>query len=111
MKMPYKFETIGYKVPKNKDRRRKLNDYEKQQIKELYGKIPQRKLARAFGVSRRLIQFYGDPEKHERNKVLRAIRGGSMVYYSKDKQRGYMKRYRDYKKKIYNEDGENEYLP
>ena len=96
--MPYKFETEKKKIGKDRDRRRKITDEQRAEIKRLYGSISQRKLAGMFKVSRRLIQLYGDEDKLERNKELHKINGN---YYQKDKQRVYMKRHRDYKKSIF----------
>ena len=86
------------KIPKELDRRIKLSDDDKAKIKKLYGKISQRKLAKAFGVSRRLIQFIGDEEKHKRNLLQRKLTGGSSQYYKKDRHKKYMKKHRRYKR-------------
>jgi len=98
--MPYKFETEHLKIPKDKDRRRKLSDSDKLRIKELYGTVSQRKLAKSFGVSRRLIQFIGAPSKLKKMLECRKLRGGSKQYYNKEKQREYMKTHRKYKKSL-----------
>ena len=100
--MPYKHKF--YKIKKENDRRIKLTDMEREEIRILYGIISQRKLARIYGVSRRLIQFIGDPEKHEKNLVARRKRGGSKFYYDKDKHREYTKDHRHHKQKLYLED-------
>ena len=52
--MPYKFETDKKKIPRDKDRRVKLSEEDRQEIKELYPFISQRTLAKMFNVSRRL---------------------------------------------------------
>jgi hypothetical protein len=98
--MPYKFETIGFKVGRDRDKRYKLSDYEIQQIKELYGKISQRKLAKYFKVSRRLIQYHGDTHINKRIKEL--SKDNYKLYYNKYKHKDYMKRHRDYKKLLFN---------
>jgi hypothetical protein len=98
--MPYKFETDKKKIPKYKDKRIKLTDKDKEEIKQYYGKISQRKLANFYGVSRRLIIFVACPEKHKKNLQDRKNRGGSKQYYNKEKQREYMKRYRKYKQQL-----------
>ena len=92
--MPYKFETDKRKIPRELDRRVKLSLEDREKIKEYYGKISQRKLAKLFGVSRRLIQFIGDPEQYEKNKGIRRY------YYDKDKHREYMKNHRRWKKQL-----------
>lgn len=68
--MPYKFETDKLKIPRNKDRRVKLSIRDREKVKKLYGKVSQRKLAKAFEVSRRLIQFVGDPTKQVQELIL-----------------------------------------
>ena len=99
--MPYKFEYTHLQIPEEKDRRIKLSDSERQEIKEMYGKISQRKLAKLFGVSRRLVIFIGCPEKYKLNLQQRKERGGSMIYYDTEKSRKSMKEHRDYKKELY----------
>jgi len=97
--MPYK--NIIFKIKREDDSRVKLSEEQRQEIKDLYGKISQRKLAKAYGVSRRLIIFIGCPEKLEQNKIERKLRGGSTIYYNKDKQRDYMKKHRHHKQALY----------
>jgi transposase len=84
--MPYKNEYEHLKLPRKHDARVKLTLEDKERIKELYGSVSQRKLAAMFGVSRALIRWYGDPEKHRQNLLRRAERGGSRIYYDKKKQ-------------------------
>lgn len=64
--MPFKSEKI--KLPKELDRRRKLSDEQREEIKEKYatGLYSQRALAREYNVSRRLISFVIDEEKAKR---------------------------------------------
>ena len=83
--MPYKNETLKLKLPREKDKRVKLSLEDREEIKRLYGKVSQRQLARDFGVSRSLVRWYGDPDKHKQNLKRRAERGGSMIYYDKKK--------------------------
>lgn len=99
--MPYKFEQEQQKIPRNKDRRIKLTEDERDEIRRLYGTISQRKLAQMFGVSRRLITFIGDPKQHEKNLLRRKENGGSMQYYDKDKNKIAMKKHRHYKYTLY----------
>lgn len=98
--MPFKFETKKLKIPKEFDRRRKLSDEERKEIKELYGTISQRKLAKMFNVSRRLIVFIGDPKQLEKNLLSRDIRGGARIYYSKSKNTKAIRKTRLYKKSL-----------
>lgn len=98
--MPHKFERDKTPMPRDKDRRIKLTDEQRDEIRELYGTVSQRKLAAMYGVSRRLIQFIGDPSAQERDLLRRQERGGSSIYYDKAKQRGYMKKHRRYKQEV-----------
>jgi len=96
--MTYKFETNKMRIPKEYDRRRKLTDTEREEIKQLYGTISQRKLAKKYGVSRRLIVFIGDPEQHKKNLIAKKMRGKEGY---KKINAEYMKKHRRYKKKLY----------
>lgn len=101
--MPYKCQYDKMKIPNEYDRRCKLIESQRQEIRDLYGLISQRKLASLYGVSRRLIQFIGDPKKKERELELRKMRGGSKIYYNKEKWKHIMREHRQYKKKLYDE--------
>ena len=61
--MPYKSEKI--KLSPTQDRRRKLTDEQKEEIKRIYaeGNIGQRPLAKQFGVSKSAIQLIVNPER------------------------------------------------
>ena len=93
--MPYKFESIP--VGRENDRRIKLTDEQRDEIRHKYstGQYSQRQLASEYNVSRRLIVFILYPERQR--KV------DSAKYYSTEKQRVYMQRHRDHKKKLYEE--------
>ena len=90
--MPYKFQTDKLLIKREDDKRVKLTDEERKEIKKLYGSISQRKLAVMFNVSRRLIIFIGNPKTKERNLELRAEKGGSSFYYDKEKHTKAMKK-------------------
>lgn len=66
--MPYKSETI--KLSETQDRRRKLTDEQKEEIKRIYksGVCGMRPLAEQFGVSRSTIQVIVNPNRAERVK-------------------------------------------
>ena len=98
--MPYKFDTDKKKIPRDKDRRVKLSEEDRQEIKELYPFISQRTLAKMFNVSRRLIIFIGNPKAKERDLELRELRGGWKQYYNKEKWKEQMKNHRRYKRKL-----------
>ena len=59
-----------------------------------------RKIAEMFNVSRRLIQFILDPEKHKENLERRKERGGSKIYYKKEQHTKAIREHREYKKEI-----------
>ena len=99
--MPYKCEKIVKLVGTSKDRRRKLSDEQKDEIAALKGTISQRECARKFNVSRRTIQFIWDPDKHKENLKRKQERGGSRQYYTKEKNREYIKRHRHYKQELF----------
>ena len=98
--MPYKFETEHKKIKREDDKRIKLTDEQREKIKILYGQISQRKLAKMFNVSRRLIVFIGDPSQLEQNLECRKKRGGWKYYYVKHKHAQAMKTHRQYKLKL-----------
>ena len=99
--MPYKCEKLVKLEGTSEDRRRKLTDEQKDEIAALKGQISQRECARRYGVSRRTIQFIWDPDKQKRNLERRQERGGSSKYYSKEKQREYIKKHRHHKQEVY----------
>lgn len=84
--MPYKSEYTHLKMPREQDARVKLTDEQREEIRELNGKVSQRECAKLYNVSRSTIRWIWMPEKHERNLLMREIRGGSMIYYDKESQ-------------------------
>lgn len=102
--MPYKFDNLPINDPKH-DKRVKLTEDDKEKIRQEYatGLISQRGLARKYKVSKRTIQFVLDPEKLERVKEQFKERRKDGRYYSKEKQREYMKKHRDHKKELWAE--------
>jgi hypothetical protein len=60
----------------------------------------QRRLAKMFNVSRRLIQFILNPESHKKNLERRRELGGSKIYYKKDKHTKAIREHRQYKKEL-----------
>lgn len=99
--MPYLNQTKKLKIPVELDRRIKLNDVQKQEIIDLYRTTitSQRKLAKLYGVSRRLIYFILNPDKLEECKQRRLEKG--TTYYDKEKHRVYMQEHRTYRQKLY----------
>lgn len=98
--MPYKSEKITISGSRH-DRRRKLTEGQKQEIRENKMGLSQRKLAAVYGVSRRTITFILDPEKLAENLKRRQERGGHKQYYDKEKHAHYMQNHRKYKQDLY----------
>jgi transposase InsO family protein len=86
------------------DRRVKLTKAQKAEIFMNRDGLSQRGLARLYGVSRRTIQFILDPEKKVRDLANRKARGGSKIYYDREKHTKAIREHRDYKKSL-NEKG------
>lgn len=57
-------------------------------------------ISRLFKVSKRTIQFILFPERAEKNIELRQKRGGSKIYYEKEKHKIAMQKHRNYKRQI-----------
>ena len=98
--MPYKSEKL--ELPPNKDRRRKLTDEQKEEIKRIYaeGKCGTRPLAKQFGVSRSTIQVIVNPAIKQRhhNYVKEHWRD---YRPSKEEWAETMKEHRHYKQELY----------
>lgn len=98
--MPYKSERI--KLAPTQDRRRRLTDEQKEEIKKLYatGLIGQRPLAKQFGVSRSLIQVIVNPEIAEKKK--QRIKEHWQDYRpSKEEWAKTIREHRHYKQELY----------
>lgn len=100
--MPRKSDSIPINDPKL-DKRVKLTDENKQQIKDEYitGTISINGLARKWDVSKRTIQFILFPERAEHAKKLYAERRKDGRYYDKDKHTKAVREHRDHKKKLF----------
>jgi len=92
---------MGQIVGTKYDRRVKLDKSQKEEIILSHERgAGVNELARTYEVSRRTIQFILRPEALERNKELREKRGGSKIYYDKDKNTEKMREHRNYKKEL-----------
>ena len=98
--MPYKSETI--KLSETQDRRRKLTDEQKEEIKKLYatGLVGQRPLAKQFGVSKSTIQLIVNPER------AKAVRERGKKHWrdykpSKEEWAKTIREHRHYKQELY----------
>ena len=100
--MPYKAEKI--KLSREQDRRVKLSDEEREEIREKYatGCYSQRGLAAEYHVSRRLISFILDDEKAKRAaEQLKARRADGRYKPSKEKWAETIRNHRQYKQRLY----------
>lgn len=74
------------------------------QIKQLYEDNNSiNGISKLFNVSKRLVQFILFPDRHIISLQLRKERGGSKIYYDKDKHTVSNKDYRNYKRKLLKE--------
>ena len=98
--MPYKSEKI--KLSESQDRRRKLTDEQKEEIKRIYaeGKVGQRPLAKQFGVSRSIIQLIVNPERAKSVKE-RAKKHWRDYRPSKEEWAKIKREHRHYKQELY----------
>lgn len=99
--MPYISEKIP--LPPQYDRRRKLTEDDKIEIVRLRKEhnLSQRTLARMFGVSRKLIIFIIDPERHERAKAQFKERRKDGRYYDRETNTIAVRNTRQYKQQLY----------
>jgi predicted DNA-binding protein YlxM (UPF0122 family) len=82
----------------------KLLPCQKEMVKHWYDKgISITKIAKDFKVSKRLIQFILFPERHTKNLQDRKERGGTMIYYDKEKHTKAIREHREYKKQVLND--------
>ena len=95
--MPYRSEKIIIRGSQY-DRRQKLTPEQKSEIAFRYATtgISQRKLAKEYGVSRRLITFIVNPEEENRNKQQLKIRKPDRAKLTKS-----VREYRRYKQKLF----------
>jgi len=101
--MPYSTDNKALKDP-FLDRRRKLLPCQEEMIK-VYHKAGTsiNQLSRDFKVNKRTIQFILYPERLEKNKQLRHERGGSSIYYIKEKHTKSVREHRNHKAKVFNQ--------
>lgn len=91
------------------DRRRKLTDEQRQNIRNEYFNTAESdrptmtSLAQKYGVDRRLIQFILFPEREKRHKQRASKRWKEGRYYDRERSRKNMQNYRDYKRRLLKE--------
>ncbi len=101
--MPYKSEHIAISGTQY-DRRQKLTPEQKAEIFHRYHteNVSQRKLAREYGVSRRLITFIIDPDKQEQSRQSLKQRKAKGLYKpDKQKWAATVREYRRYKQQLF----------
>lgn len=101
--MPYKSEKIKISGTKH-DRRQKLTSEQKDEIRHLYytTDTSQRKLAKQFGVSRRLITFVLEPERYERSRErLKEKKSKGFYRQSKEQWAASIREHRRYKQQLF----------
>lgn len=96
--MPHWFITEKVKLPPDADRRRRLTEEQRREIKD--SPLPIRQLARIYEVSRSTVKFIKFPEKLEHNKMLRKQRGGSKIYYDRKKNTEAKRKHLRYKASV-----------
>ena len=100
--MPYKSEKI--KLLRSQDRRIKLTDEQRKEIRQKYstGLHSQRALAKEYGVSRRLITFVIDDSKYQKCKEQFKERKADGRYKpDKETWAKTMREHRQYKQRLY----------
>lgn len=102
--MPMKDENL--RVGKENDRRIKLNDQQRDEVKELRKQgLSYDKIAKNFDVSKGLIIMICNPDIAERKRKQFIERSREGRYrYPKEQRNKYMREHRHYKRKLY-EDG------
>ena len=98
--MPYKSEKL--KLSETQDRRRKLTDDQKEEIKRIYesGVCGTRPLAKQFNVSRKTIQLIVNPEMKQRQHDYVA-NNWRKYRPTKEEWAETMKEHRRYKQELY----------
>jgi len=98
------------KLTAEQDNRRKIPVSEHEYIQKRYREgESQRQIARAYGVSRRLIVFILYPERLVARMESVKRNKSWLKYYDKDKQREYMRTYRLHKKEVGQKNAINEW--
>ena len=102
--MPYKSDKKGVLIPRELKRNIKLSMEEREEIRlirALHG-YSYNTIARAYGVSKRLVQFICDPEKERINRERRKRLGKDGRYYNREYNKEQVRESRRYKHWLYN---------
>jgi hypothetical protein len=99
--MPYKTEKIALESRALK-RSAKLLECQKEMVLNCRDRgFSFNRIAKIFHCSKRLIQFICDPQKQKENYKRRQEKGGSTIYYDKEKHTIAIKNLRNYKQKLF----------
>ena len=99
--MPYKHETEHLRLSPQQDRRRKLTDEQKEEIRQLYadGKGSWQALADRYHVSRSLIGIIVNPARAE--KVRSRVKEHWRDYHDQERLTAAVRATRRYKQELY----------
>lgn len=99
--MPYKHETLHLRLQPDQDRRRKLPEEQKEEIRQLYadGKGSHRALADRYHVSKSLINLIVNPDRAA--KVKAHTRDHWKDYADREKLTAAVRDTRRYKQELY----------
>lgn len=96
-----------YRVGRARDKRIKLTDDERQDIKRRYNNgATKRALARFYHVDRRLIDFIVNPDKYEATLRRRSDEKAHLKYYDSERRKEYIQKHNLYKKQLMEADTE-----
>ena len=99
--MPYKHETEHLRLSPQQDRRRKLTDEQKEEIRQLYadGKGSWQALADRYHVSKKTIGLIVNPATAERDRAY--IKAHWRDYHDREKLTAAIRATRRYKQELY----------
>lgn len=102
--MSYKFETDKIKLSETQDRRKKLTESQKQEIRELYstGHFSLNQLAKQFEISKKSILLIVNPESNEKAKEYRKENWKRWQRTGEERNKA-VREHRRYKQQLYKE--------
>lgn len=106
--MPHPWESKRKRIPRPLDRRIKLSDTDRTEIKRMYAAgVSIRAIAREYAgrCSRRMIQFVIFPDRYDAAADRAKEKKNWKVYYDKKTRNQYMRKHRKYKGQL-NAEGE-----
>lgn len=102
--MPYKFEIDKIKLSETQDRRKKLTECQKQEIKELYstGHFSLNQLAKQFEISKKSILLIVNPESDTKAREYRKENWKRWQKTGEERNKE-VREHRRYKQQLYKE--------